>query len=97
MTSLGADSSTIQRILTQSGASSGNLDAIQAQTQLTGQVASQLLKMNQQMASMNQAQMTIMAQQTQMMTQAQQAAIDGGRGFTNPSTAVVRPGIDAIH
>ncbi len=96
MTSLGADSSTIQRILTQSGASSGNLDAIQAQTQLTGQVASQLLKMNQQMASMNQAQMTIMAQQTQEIAKTQQLQVQAMGGYGLPSTTPVLVGAPVV-
>ena len=97
MQSLGADSSTIQSLLTQSGASHGALDATQAGNQLTGQVASQLLKMNQQMATMNQAQMTWMAQQTQLMAEAQKQTTDARAGYTAPGSGVSNPNLDLMH
>ena len=97
MQSLGADSATIQALLTQSGASHGALDATQAGNQLTGQVASQLLKMNQQMATMNQAQMTWIAQQTQMFAESQKQTSDARAGYTAPGTGVANPNLDLMH
>jgi len=97
MTSLGADSSTIKALLTQSGASKGALDASETGNALTGQVASQLLKMNQQMAAMNQAQMNWIAQQTQMIAQAQKRQADAMVGYGAASTAPVNPNLDPMH
>ena len=97
MQSLGADSATIQALLTQSGASHGALDATQAGNQLMGQVASQLLKMNQQMATMNQAQLTWIAEQTQLSAQAQKHQVDAMAGYGAASTAPVNPNLDRMH
>ena len=97
MQSLGADSSSIEALLTQSGASHGALDATQAGNQLTGQVASQLLKMNQQMATMNQAQLTWIAEQTQLAAQAQKHQVDAMAGYGAANTATVNPNLDRMH
>jgi P-type conjugative transfer protein TrbJ len=93
MQSLGADSANIQSIATQSGASSGNLDAQQASAQLQTQIASQLLKLNQQMATMNQAQLTFLAQQAQQTAQSQQEQAQALVGWTTPSTATPHSGL----
>ena len=77
-----ADSGNIARLLQQSGRSSGALDAIQAGNLLSGQVASQLMKMNQQMAATNQAQMNWIAQQTQLLAQTQQTTHAQLAGYT---------------
>jgi P-type conjugative transfer protein TrbJ len=87
--SLPADSSTMQTLLQTSSASQGSLDAIQAGNQINGQVASQLMKLNQQMAATNQAQMNWIAQQTQLIAQAQKTSQDGMSRYTAPSTAAV--------
>ena len=89
MTSLGADSASVRQLLQTSGSSQGALDAIQSGNQLTGQVAAQLMKINQQMATANQAQMNWIAQQTQLLAQAQRNSQDAMAGYTSPSTAVV--------
>jgi P-type conjugative transfer protein TrbJ len=91
MQSLGADSAAIQSIVTQSGASNGNLDAQQASAQLQTQMASQLLKLNQQMATMNQAELTWLAQQAQQAAQSQQEQAQALNGWTTPGTAVANP------
>ena len=93
MQSLGADSANIQSIATQSGSSSGNLDAQQASAQLQTQIASQLLKLNQQMATMNQAHLTYLAQQAQQTAQSQQEQAQALVGWTSPSTAVPHGGL----
>src|SRR6202034_3596029 len=89
MTSLGTDSATVQRLLQTSGSSQGALDAIQAGNQLNGQVAAQLMKINTQMATTNQAQMNWIAQQTQMLAQAAKHSADISVGYTTaaPSNA----------
>ena len=97
MGSLGADSAAVQTLLQTSGSSQGSLDAIQAGNQLAGQVASQLMKLNQQMASSNQAQMNWIAQQTQLMAQAQTTAQHAMVGYTAPSTAAVNLTYDRLH
>jgi len=97
MASLGADSSTIQSLVTQSGASHGALDAIEAGNQLTSQVAAQLMKLNQQMAATNQAQLNWIAEQTQMIAQAQKNSQTLSTGYTAPSSATVDPTITRLH
>ena len=71
MASLPADTANVQTLLADLGILAGALGAIQAGNQLNGQVASQLMKMNSQMATTNQAQLNWIAQQTQMIAQAQ--------------------------
>jgi P-type conjugative transfer protein TrbJ len=97
MTSLPADSANIRTLLQTSGSSQGALDAIQAGNQINGQVAAQLMKMNSQMATTNQAQMNWIAEQTQMIAQAQTVAQQQATGFTAPSTAVVNLTYDRLH
>ena len=97
MSTLGADSGNIAQLLQQSGKSSGALDAIQAGNLLTGQVASQLMKMNQQMAATNQAQMNWIAQQTQLLAQTQQTVQTQLVGYTTRGTRVVNGLIDPMH
>jgi len=97
MGTLGADSGNIAQLLQQSGKSSGALDAIEAGNLLTGQVASQLMKMNQQMAATSQAQMNWIAQQTQLLAQTQQTAQAQLAGYTTPGTPVVNASIEPLH
>ncbi len=97
MTSLPADSANIRTLVQTSGSSQGALDAIQAGNQINGQVAAQLMKLNSQMATSNQAQMNWIAQQTQMIAQAQTVAQQQATGFTAPSTAVVNLTYDRLH
>jgi type IV secretion system protein TrbJ len=97
MSSLQADSTNVRTLLQTSGSSQGALDAIQAGNQLSGQVAAQLMKINSQMATTNQAQMNWIAQQTQMIAQAQTVAQQQAMGFTAPSTAVVNLTYDRLH
>jgi type IV secretion system protein TrbJ len=97
MTSLGADSATVQTLLQASGTSHGSLDAIEAGNEIAGQVASQLMKLNQQMASSNQAQMNWIAEQTQLIAQAQTNSEHAMEGYTAPSTATVNLTYDRFH
>lgn len=97
MASLPADTGNVQTLLQTSGSSQGALSAIQAGNQLQGQLASQLMKMNAQMATTNQAQLNWIAQQTQMMAQAQLLSQQQGQGFTAPSTATVDLTYDRFH
>lgn len=97
MGTLGADSGNVAQLLQQSGKSSGALDAIQAGNLLTGQVASQLMKMNQQMAATNQAQMNWIAQQTQLLAQTQLTAQTQLAGYTTRGVRSVNGLIDPLH
>ena len=97
MQSLGADSSSVRQLLQTSGSSQGALDAIQAGNQLTGQVASQLMKMNQQMAATNQAQMNWIAQQTQLLEQAAKHSTDISAGYTAVAPSTANPVYDRFH
>jgi len=97
MGTLGADSGKVAQLLQQSGKSSGALDAIQAGNLLTGQVASQLMKMNQQMAATNQAQMNWIAQQTQLLAQTQLSAQTQLAGYTTRGARSVNGLIDPLH
>jgi P-type conjugative transfer protein TrbJ len=97
MSTLGADSGNVAGLLQQSGRSSGALDAIQAGNLLTGQVASQLMKMNQQMAATNQAQMNWIAQQTQLLAQTQQTTQAQLAGYTARGARAVIGLIDPLH
>jgi P-type conjugative transfer protein TrbJ len=95
--SLRADSTNVQTLLQTSGSSQGALDAIQAGNQLSGQIAAQLMKINTQMATTNQAQMNWIAQQTQMIAQAQKTSQNAMVGYTAPSTAPVSLTYDRFH
>jgi P-type conjugative transfer protein TrbJ len=95
--SLPADTANVQTLLQTSGSSQGALSAIQAGNQLQAQVAAQLMKMNSQMASTNQAQLNWIAQQSQMMAQAQKTSQNAMAGYTNPSTAAVNLTYDRLH
>lgn len=97
MASVPADTTNIRALLQTSGSSQGALDAIQTGNQINGQVAAQLMKMNSQMATTNQAQLNWIAQQTQMIAQAQTVAQQQVIGFTAPSTAVVNLTYDRLH
>jgi conjugal transfer/entry exclusion protein len=97
MGTLSADSGNVARLLQQSGNSRGALDAIQAGNLLSGQVASQLMKMNQQMAATNQAQMNWIAQQTQLLAQTQQTTHAQLAGYTTRGARSVNGLIDPLH
>jgi P-type conjugative transfer protein TrbJ len=97
MATLGADSGNVAQLLQQSGNSGGALDAIQAGNLLTGQVAGQLMKMNQQMAATNQAQMNWIAQQTQLLAQTQQTTGAQLVGYTTPGARSVHALVDPLH
>jgi conjugal transfer/entry exclusion protein len=92
-----ADTTNIRALLQTSGSSQGALDAIQTGNQINGQVAAQLMKMNSQMATTNQAQLNWIAQQTQMIAQAQKTSQNAMVGYTAPSTATVNLTYDRFH
>lgn len=97
MSTLPNDTANIQTLLRTSGSSSGALDAIQAGNQITGQLAAQLMKLNQQMATTDQAQLTWIAEQTQMIAQAQKNSEDALAGYAKPSSPVVNLTYDRLH
>jgi len=97
MSTLPADTSNVQTLLRTSSTSQGALDAIQTGNQLNGQVAAQLMKMNQQMAATNEAQLNWIAEQTQMIAQAQKTSQNAMVGYTAHSTAIVHPTYDRLH
>jgi type IV secretion system protein TrbJ len=97
MASLPADTANVRTLLQTSGSSQGALDAIQTGNQINGQVAAQLMKMNSQMATTNQAQLNWIAQQTQMIAQAQKTSQNAMVGYTAPSTATVNLTYDRFH
>jgi len=94
---LPADTNNVQTLLRTSGSSQGALDAIQVGNQLNGQIAAQLMKMNQQMAATNQAQLNWIAQQTQLIAHAQKTAQNAMVGYAAPSTATVHLTYDRLH
>lgn len=97
MASMPADTANVQTLLRTSGSSQGALDAIQTGNQINGQVAAQLMKMNSQMATTNQAQLNWIAQQTQMMAQAQTASRNLAVGYTASATPTVNLMYDRFH
>jgi P-type conjugative transfer protein TrbJ len=97
MASLPADSTTVQTLLRTSGSSQGALDAIETGNQINGQVAAQLMKMNSQMATTNQAQLNWIAQQTQLIAQAQKVSQSLATGYTTTSAATVNLTYDRLH
>jgi len=97
MASMPADTANVRTLLQTSGSSQGALDAIQTGNQINGQVAAQLMKMNSQMATTNQAQLNWIAQQTQMIAQAQKTSQSAMVGYTAPSTATVNLTYDRFH
>jgi len=97
MASLPADTANVQTLLQTSGSSQGALSAIQAGNQLQGQVAAQLMKMNSQMATTNQAQMNWIAQQTQLIAQAQTTSQGMATGYTTKGTPAVNLTYDRFH
>jgi len=70
-----------ERCCKRRGLLKGALDAIQTGNQINGQVAAQLMKMNSQMATTNQAQLNWIAQQSQLIAQAQKNSRDGIAGY----------------
>ena len=97
ISTLPADTTNVQTLLRTSGSSQGALDAIQAGNQLNGQIAAQLMKMNQQMAATNQAQLNWIAQQTQLIAQAQKNSQDGLAGYSARGTPVVNLTYNRLH
>jgi type IV secretion system protein TrbJ len=97
MASLPADSANVHTLLVTSGSSQGALDAIQTGNQINGQVAAQLMKMNSQMATTNQAQLNWIAQQTQMIAQAQTMSQNLAVGYASPSAPAVNLTYDRFH
>ena len=97
MASLPADTASVQTLLQTSGSSQGALNAIQTGNQINGQVAAQLMKMNSQMATTNQAQLNWIAQQTQMIAQAQKTSQNAMVGYTARSTAAINLTYDRFH
>lgn len=95
--SLPADTANVQTLLQTSGSSQGALSAIQTGNQLSGQVAAQLMKMNSQMASTNQAQLNWIAQQTQLLAQAQDVSQGVAAGYTTKGTPNVNLTYDRFH
>jgi type IV secretion system protein TrbJ len=97
MASLPADTANVQMLLQTSGSSQGALGAIQTGNQINGQVAAQLMKMNSQMATANQAQLNWIAQQTQMIAQAQTVSQNLAVGYAAPSAPAVNLTYDRFH
>lgn len=97
MAALPQTTSQINSIVSQAQASNGALDASQAQTQMTAQVAHQLVQLNSQMAAMYQAQGDMLAQQQQMQDVARRRAVDSRVGFIAPSTQPAAAYLPALH
>jgi P-type conjugative transfer protein TrbJ len=97
MASLPADTANVRTLLQTSGSSQGALDAIQTGNQINGQVAAQLMKMNSQMATTNQAQLNWIAQQTQMIAQAQTVSKNMTVGYAASSRPTVNLTYDRFH
>lgn len=97
MAALPNASSQVSAILNQAQASQGNLDAAQAQTQMQGQVATQLINLNSQMATMFQAQGDMMAQQAQLQDVAARRRVDSRVDFTTPSSTPPAAYLPMLH
>lgn len=97
MASLPQTTTQINSIVSQAQASNGALDAAQAQTQMSGQVAHQLVQLNAQMAAMYQAQGDMMAQQQQMQDVARRRAADSRVNFTTSSTQPAAAFLPNLH
>jgi len=83
------------RTLAASNGAAGNLDAIQAQTQMTAQVAQLLVQQNAQIAAMNQAQADWLNQQMEMMDTARVMQTQSEARI--PRTQPAGPYLPAIH
>jgi P-type conjugative transfer protein TrbJ len=68
--------------LAASQGANGNLDAIQAQTQLTAQVATLLMSENAQLATMFQAESDRLNQEAELIDNGQKLALDAGVNYT---------------
>lgn len=90
MDSIPMTNSQIAAISQASNGASGNLDAVQAQTQMTAQLATQITQMNAQMAGFYQAQADSLSQQAQMLANSQATAQKAASNFALPSTAVAK-------
>jgi type IV secretion system protein TrbJ len=97
MAALPQTTSQINDIVAQAQASNGGLDAQQAQTQMSAQVAHQLVQLNAQMAGMYQAQGDMMAQQQQMQDVARRRAADSRVNFTTASTQPAAAYLPSLH
>lgn len=80
------NSADVSSIMSQSQASQGNLDAVQAGNQLQAQVAAQLIQLNAQQAAMNQAQADWLAHQAQLEANAAQTAKQNAASLSNTYT-----------
>jgi conjugal transfer/entry exclusion protein len=83
--------------LGQSQAASGNLDALQAQTQVQAQSVGQLVAVNAQLAALAQAQADRMSFDLQSVDDARRLAADAMNGFLTPSSAAALSGAMAFH
>lgn len=87
----------IANILSQSQASSGSLDATQAGTQMQGQIATQLVQMNAQIAALNQVQADMIAQQNAERDTAAKRSADLSSDLTNVGTRVNASYLPTLH
>jgi P-type conjugative transfer protein TrbJ len=97
LASLPADTANVQTLLQTSGSSQGALGALQAGNQLNGQIAAQLMKMNSQMATTNQAQLNWIAQQTQMLAQSAKHSADISAGYSAAAPSNAQLAYDRFH
>jgi P-type conjugative transfer protein TrbJ len=97
MAALPADTANVQTLLQTSGSSQGALSAIQAGNQLNAQVAAQLMKLNAQMATTDQAQLNWIAQQSQLIGQAQTASQYLATAYATPGAPAVNLTYNRFH
>jgi conjugal transfer/entry exclusion protein len=95
MAGLAQAQTDMQSTLAASNGASGNLDAIQAQTQMVAQVARLLMQQNAQVASMNQAHADWLNQQMEMMDTARVMQVQSESRI--PQTQPPAPYLPAIH
>ena len=83
--------------LSASQTASGNLDALQAQTQVSAQIANQLQSLNAQFAALAQGQADRLSFDAQTVDDARKVAADSMVNFAGAGTATPIPGVPAFH
>lgn len=97
MDNLPQTNAQIASISQASNSASGNLEAQQAQTQMTAQLATEIAQMNGQMAGYYQAQADALSQQAQQMANSQAIQDQATANFVIPSSATPSVGWQAVH
>jgi type IV secretion system protein TrbJ len=97
MAAIPQSQANLSSALAASQGANGNLDAIQAETQVTAQVATLLMDENAQLAAMYQAEANSLNQQAELVDNAHKLALDAAVNYTSPSGQPPAPYLPILH